>query len=42
MKKRKSNSPEFKAKVALEVMREEMTLAVLSKKCGVHRVMPES
>jgi transposase-like protein len=31
MKKRKNHSPEFKAKVALEAIREEMTLAELSK-----------
>ena len=36
MKKRKNHSPEFKAKVALEAIREEMTLAKLSKKYGVH------
>ncbi|MES0865056.1 transposase, partial [Ruegeria sp. SCPT10] len=36
MKKRKNHLPEFKAKVALEVIREEMTLAELSKKYGVH------
>jgi len=36
MKKRKSHSPEFKAKVALEAIREDMTLAELSKKYGVH------
>ena len=36
MKKRKNHSPEFKAKVALEAIREEMTLAELSKKYGVH------
>jgi transposase len=36
MKKRKKHSPEFKAKVALEAIREEMTLAELSKKYGVH------
>jgi len=35
MKKRKNHSPEFKAKVALEAIREEMTLAELSKKYGV-------
>ena len=34
--KRKNHSPEFKAKVALEAIREEMTLAELSKKYGVH------
>lgn len=36
MKKRKNHPPEFKAKVALEAIREEMTLAELSKKYGVH------
>lgn len=36
MKKRKNHSSEFKAKVALEAIREEMTLAELSKKYGVH------
>ena len=36
MKKRKNHSPEFKAKVALEAIREEMTPAELSKKYGVH------
>lgn len=36
MKKRKNHSPEFKAKVALEAICEEMTLAELSKKYGVH------
>lgn len=36
MKKRKNHSPEFKAKVALEAIREEMTLPELSKKYGVH------
>ena len=36
MTKRKNQSPEFKAKVALEAIREEMTLAELSKKSGVH------
>ncbi len=36
MKKRKNHSPEFQAKVALEAIREEMTLAELSKKYGVH------
>ena len=35
-KKRKNHSPEFKARVALEAIREEMTLAELSKKYGVH------
>ena len=36
MKKRKTHSPEFKAKVALEAIREENLLAELSKKYGVH------
>lgn len=36
MKKRKNHSPDFKAKVALEAMREELMLAELSKKYGVH------
>jgi transposase-like protein len=36
MTKRKNHSPEFNAKVALEAIREEMTLAELSKKYGVH------
>ena len=34
MKKRKNLSPEFKGKVALEAIREEMTLAELYKKYG--------
>jgi len=36
MTKRKNHSREFKAKVALEAIREEMTMAELSKKYGVH------
>lgn len=36
MKEHKNHSPEFKAKVALGAVREEMTLAELSKKYGVH------
>ena len=36
MKKRKSHSPEFKARVALEAIREELTLSELAKKYGVH------
>ena len=37
MAKRKTHTPEFKAKVALEAIREEMTLAELSKKYEVWR-----
>lgn len=36
MTKRKTHAPEFKAKVALEAIHEDMTLAELSKKYGVH------
>ena len=36
MIKRKNHSPEFKARVALDAIREELTLAELSKKYGVH------
>jgi len=36
MTKRKNHSPDFKAKVALEAICEEMTMAELSKKYGVH------
>jgi transposase-like protein len=36
MTKRKNYSPEIKAKVALEAIREEITVAELSKKYGVH------
>lgn len=36
MAKRKNHSPDFKAKVALEAIREDLTLAELSKKYGVH------
>jgi transposase len=36
MRKRKNHLPDFKAKVALEAIREEMTMAELSKKYGVH------
>lgn len=36
MTKRKNHSPDFKAKVALVSIREEMTMAELSKKYGVH------
>ncbi len=36
MKKRRNHSAAFKAKVALDAIREEHTLAELSKKYGVH------
>lgn len=36
MTKLNNHSPDFKAKVALEAIREEMTMAELSKKYGVH------
>ena len=36
MTKRKDHLPDVKAKVALEAIREEMTLAELSQKYGVH------
>lgn len=39
MTKRKRCSAEFKAKVALEAIREELTTAELAKKYGVHPTM---
>ena len=42
MTTRKNQSPDFRAKVALEAVREEMTLAELSKKYGVHPNMINS
>ena len=39
MTKRKRYSNEFKARVALEAIREELTLAELSKKHGVHLLL---
>jgi transposase len=39
MTKRKRYSAEFKAKVALEAIREELTTAELAKKHGVHPTM---
>lgn len=39
MTKRKRYSSEFKAKVALEAIREELTTAELAKKYGIHPTM---
>ena len=39
MAKQKRNTAEFKAKVALEAIREELTTAELSKKYEVHPTM---
>ena len=39
MTKRKRYSAEFKAKVALEAIREELTTAELAKKHGIHPTM---
>ncbi|CTQ76736.1 Transposase [Roseibium alexandrii] len=39
MTKRKRYTAEFKAKVALEAIREEMTMAELAKKYGIHPTM---
>jgi len=36
MTKRKNHSPDFKARLAPEAIREEMSMAELSKKYGVH------
>ena len=39
MSKRKQHAPEFKAKVALEAIRGDLTLAELAAKHGVHHTM---
>ena len=36
MTKRKNHAPDFKGRVALEAIREELTLSELAKKYGVH------
>lgn len=42
MSKRKNHSPEFKAKVALEALKGERTVAELSSQFGVHPTMIHS
>ena len=42
MTKRKNHAPEFKARFALEAIREELTLSELAKKYGVIRSNPET
>ncbi len=42
MSKRKNHSPEFKAKVALEALKGEQTVAELASRFGVHLTMIHS
>ena len=42
MSKRKQDSPEFKAKVALEALKVEQTVAELASRFGVHPTMIHS
>ena len=42
MSKRKNHSPEFKAKVALEALKGERSVAELSSQFGVHPTMIHS
>jgi transposase-like protein len=42
MSKRKNHSPEFKAKVALEALKGERTVAELANQFGVHPTMIHS
>lgn len=42
MPKRKNHSPEFKAKVALEALKSERTVAELASKFDIHAAMIHS